>query len=154
MAAFTRLGSPAGISPAAPRSARRSMPEWRARGRLPLAAALTAVSSRAGQHGCGLRGVLPGPIQHFAHEYIGAPAPHHAVSSRVLAVASSRDAREPPAGHLYAAGEPRDGILGPASRHSWPRIAIADFRPIPPGKPRQLPPHPGRKREPEQQPER
>ena len=42
-AAFTRLASPPGTSSAALRSARRSLPERPARGRLPLAVALVAV---------------------------------------------------------------------------------------------------------------
>jgi hypothetical protein len=98
LAAFARLGSPAGISHAVPRSARRSMPERRARGRLPLAAALTAVTAGLGSTAAAYAGVLPGPIQDFAHVYIGAPASHHDASRQVPAVASSpTDARPEPA---------------------------------------------------------
>ena len=89
LAAFTRLGSPVGISPAIPRSARRSMPERRVRGRLPLAAALTAVTAGLGSTAAAYAGVLPGPIQDFAHAYMGAPASHHDASGHVPAVASS-----------------------------------------------------------------
>jgi hypothetical protein len=95
LAAFTRLGFPAGISPAAPRSARRSVPEWRARGRLPLAAALTAVAVGLGSTAAAYAGVLPDPIQHFAHEVIGAPAPHHDFSGPAPAVASSPTHTQP-----------------------------------------------------------
>src|SRR5262249_20547343 len=75
-AAFTRLASPAGTSPAARRSARRSRSERPARGRLPLAAALAAVAAGLGSTAAAYAGVLPSSIQHFAHVAIGAPAPY------------------------------------------------------------------------------
>jgi hypothetical protein len=134
MAAFTRLGSPAGISPAAPRSARRSMPEWRARGRLPLAAALTAVAAGLGSTAAAYAGVLPDPIQHFAHEYIGAPAPHHAVSSHALAVASSATpANRPPATSTPPESH-ETASSGPHRGHSWHPDRHHGFPAYPPGK--------------------
>jgi hypothetical protein len=122
LAAFTRLGFPAGISPAAPRSARRSVPEWRARGRLPLAAALTAVAVGLGSTAAAYAGVLPDPIQHFAHEIIGAPAPHHDLSGLAPAGASSPahtrrgPADSAPASHQATSSAPHPGH-GPRDRH-------------------------------------
>jgi hypothetical protein len=121
LAAFTRFGSPAGISPAAPRSARRSMPEWRARGRLSLAAALTAVAAGLSGTAAAYAGVLPDPIQHFAHEIIGAPSPQHEFTGHVPAVASSpTHAPSPPA--AFAAPESQDAVSSaPGHGHSSPR---------------------------------
>src|SRR5215472_15533709 len=74
-AAFTRLTSRAGISHAALRSARRPLSERPVRGRLPLAAALAAAAAGLGSTAAAYAGVLPSPIQHFAHVAFGAPAP-------------------------------------------------------------------------------
>jgi hypothetical protein len=122
LAAFTRLGLPAGVSPAAPRSARRSVPEWRARGRLPLGAALTAVAVGLGSTAAAYAGVLPDPIQHFAHEIIGAPAPHHDLSGHGPAVVSSPThtqrgpAGSAPASHQATSSIPHPGH-GSRDRH-------------------------------------
>jgi hypothetical protein len=122
LAAFTRLGFPVGVSPAAPRSARRSVPEWRARGRLPLAAALTAVAVGLGSTAAAYAGVLPDPIQHFAHEIIGAPAPHHDLSGPAPAGAGSptHTRRGPdgsaPASHQATSSTPHPGH-GSRDRH-------------------------------------
>ena len=89
LAAFTRLASQAGTSPAAPWSARRWLPVRSARGRLPLAAVATAVAAGLGSTAAAYAGVLPSPIQHFAHVMIGAPAPLRDFSQHVPAVASS-----------------------------------------------------------------
>jgi len=94
-AAFTRLVSPPGISPAALRSARRSLSERPARGRLPLAAALAVAAAGLGSTAAAFAGVLPSPIQSFAHETIGAPPPPHGVSPRPLTLASSPMPRHP-----------------------------------------------------------
>ena len=75
-AAFTQLVSPPGTSPAALRSARRSLPERPARGRLPLAVALVAAAAGLGSTAAAYAAVLPSPIQHFAHVVFGAPPPH------------------------------------------------------------------------------
>ena len=75
LAAFTRLTSPPGTSPAALRSARRSLSERPARGRLPLAVALAAAAAGLGSTAAAYVGVLPSPIQHFAYVTFGAPAP-------------------------------------------------------------------------------
>jgi hypothetical protein len=74
-AAFSRLASPAGVSYAAPRSARHRLTERPARGRLPLAAALAMAAAGLGSATAAYAGVLPSPIQHFAHVVIGAPPP-------------------------------------------------------------------------------
>jgi hypothetical protein len=121
LAAFTRLGSPAGISPAAPRSARRSMPEWRARGRLPLAAAVTAVAAGLGGTAAAYAGVLPDPIQHVAYEIIGAPSPHHEFSGHVSALASS-PTHAPRRPATFAAPESQEAVSSvPGHGHSSPR---------------------------------
>jgi hypothetical protein len=124
LAAFARLGAPAGVSPAGPRSARRQVPGRRARGRLPLAAALTAVAAGLGSTAAAYAGVLPGPIQHFAHEVIGAPAPHHDVSWPAPAAASSPahqprqpSASAPPGSHGAAPFVPPRGQDGSRDRH-------------------------------------
>jgi hypothetical protein len=94
-AAFTRLASRPGTSHAALRSARRSLSERPARGRLPLAAALAVAAAGLGSTAAAFVGVLPSPIQHLAHETIGAPPPPHGASPRPLTVASSPMPRHP-----------------------------------------------------------
>jgi hypothetical protein len=89
-AAFTRLASPPGTSPAALRSARRSLPERPARGRLPLAAALAvAAAAGLGSTAAAYADVLPSPIQHFAHVAFGAPPPPHDLALHAPAATSS-----------------------------------------------------------------
>ena len=73
LAAFARHVSPAGISPAASRPARRWLSGRPARARLPLAAALVTAAAGLGGITAAYAGVLPGPIQHFAHDSFGAP---------------------------------------------------------------------------------
>jgi len=87
-AAFTRLTSPQGTSHAALRSARRSLSDRPARGRLPLAA-LAVVAAGLGSAAAAYVGVLPSPIQHFAHVTIGAPTPPLDLTPRALAVTGS-----------------------------------------------------------------
>jgi len=94
-AAFTRLASRPGTSHAALRSARRSLSERPARGRLPVAAALAVAAAGLGSTAAAFAGVLPSSIQHFAHETIGAPPPPHVASPRPLTVASSPMPRHP-----------------------------------------------------------
>ena len=90
LAAFARHVSPAGISPAASRPARRWLPGRPARGRLPLAAALVAAAIGLGSITAAYAGVLPGPIQHFANDTFGAPNPSHDKSQRPSAVTTPR----------------------------------------------------------------
>jgi hypothetical protein len=72
--AFTHYPSPADASPAARRSGRRH--PWTPRG-AKLAAALIAAA--VGLSGAtAYAGVLPGPVQDFAHHMIGAPPAHRA----------------------------------------------------------------------------
>jgi hypothetical protein len=94
-AAFTRLASRPGTSHAALRSARRSLSERPARGRLPLAAALAVAAAGLGSIAAAFAGVLPSPIQHFAYETIGAPPPPHGSSPRPLTAASTPMPRHP-----------------------------------------------------------
>ncbi len=89
LAAFTRLTSPPGTSPAALRSARRSLSERPARGRLPVAVALAAAAAGLGSTAAAYAGVLPSPIQHFAHAALGAPAPPRDVTLHAPAVTTS-----------------------------------------------------------------
>ncbi len=77
LAAFARLASPANVSPAASRPARRRLTRRPARARLPLAAALVTAAAGLGSMTAAYVGVLPTPIQHFAHVAMGAPAPDH-----------------------------------------------------------------------------
>jgi hypothetical protein len=77
LAAFTRLASPAGISPAARRPARHRLSRRPARGRLALAAALVAAAAGLGGATAAYNDMLPGPIQQMAHVTVGAPAPRH-----------------------------------------------------------------------------
>jgi hypothetical protein len=106
-AAFARLASRPGTSHAALRSARRSLSERPARGRLPLAAALAVAAAGLGSTAAAYAGVLPSPIQHFAHLTIGAPPPPRDVSPRTLAVTSSPMPRHT-----------RPSTTGQGSRHS------------------------------------
>jgi hypothetical protein len=94
-AAFTRLASRPGTSHAALRSARRSLSERPARGRLPQAAALAVAAAGLGSIAAAFAGVLPSPIQHFAHETIGAPPPPRGVSPHALTVTGSPMPRHP-----------------------------------------------------------
>lgn len=75
LAAFARLVSPASVSPAAMRPARRWLSGRPARARLPLAAALVTAAAGLGSITVAYVGVLPGPIQQMAHVTVGAPAP-------------------------------------------------------------------------------
>ena len=95
LAAFTRLASPPGTSPAALRSARRSLSERPARGRLPLAVALAAAAAGLGSTAAAYAGVLPSPIQHFAHVAFGAPVPPRDFTLHAPAVTSSPTHRHP-----------------------------------------------------------
>jgi hypothetical protein len=93
-AAFRRLPSPAGVSHAAPWSARHRLTAWPARGRLPLAAALAVAAAGLGSATAAYVGALPSPIQHFAHEVIGAPPPP-GISGQPLVVSSSPTTPDP-----------------------------------------------------------
>ena len=109
MAAFARRASPAGISPAVSRSARRRLSGWSARGRVPLAAAVTALTAGLGSTAAAYAGVLPTPIQQFAHETIAAPAPSGAHPSTTSAASP-----QPSAGRQSGAAErPRDNSAVP-----------------------------------------
>ena len=111
MAAFARRASPAGISPAVSRSARRRLSGWSARGRVPLAAAVTAVTAGLGSTAAAYAGVLPNPIQQFAHETIAAPAPYDASHPSTASAASP----QPSAGRQAGAAEHRrDHSAAPA----------------------------------------
>ncbi len=110
MAAFARRASPAGISPAVSRSARRRLSGWSARGRVPLAAAVTAVTAGLGSTAAAYAGVLPNPIQQFAHEIIAAPAPPGASHPSMASSASP----QPSAGRQAGAAEhPTDYSAAP-----------------------------------------
>lgn len=74
LAAFARQASPAGISPAAQRPARRRLSRRPARGTLPKTAALAVAAAGLGSIAAAYLGVLPGPIQQAAHVTVGAPA--------------------------------------------------------------------------------
>jgi len=107
LAAFTRIASPPGTSPAALRSARRSLSERPARGRLPLAVALAAAAAGLGSTAAAYAGVLPSPIQHFAHVAFGAPAPPRDFTLHSPAVTGS-----------HAHGQPEPSPSAPAKGQS------------------------------------
>jgi hypothetical protein len=88
LAAFSRLASPASISPAALRPARRWLSGRPARARLPLATALVAAAAGLGSISAAFVGVLPGPIQQMAHVTVGAPPPHSTKSQLLPTVIS------------------------------------------------------------------
>ena len=88
-AAFIQLRSPAGLSHAAPRSARHRLTARPARGRLPLAAALAVAVAGLGSATAAYAGALPSPIQHIAHEYIGAPPPQYDTSREMPVIGNS-----------------------------------------------------------------
>ena len=111
-AAFTRLASRPGTSHAALRSARRSLSERPARGRLPLAA-LAVAAAGLGSIAAAYIGVLPSSIQHLANVTIGAPPPPHYVAPTTLTVTSSPAPRHAVPGasgsarrHLAASADP------------------------------------------------
>ena len=86
-AAFTRLESQSDTMPAA----RRSLSKRPARGRLPLVAALAVAAAGLGSTAAAAYvGVLPSPIQHFAHVTFGVPAPPQDASSRTMTVTGYR----------------------------------------------------------------
>ena len=72
--AFTHYPSPADASPATRRSGRRH--PWTSRGAKLAAALITAAVGLGGA--TAYAGVLPGPVQDFAHHMIGAPPAHRA----------------------------------------------------------------------------
>jgi hypothetical protein len=82
LAAFARLVSPASVSPAAMRPARRWLSGRPARARLPMAAALVTTVAGLASITAAYVGVLPGPIQQVAHVTVGAPAPPRDQSQR------------------------------------------------------------------------
>ncbi|MGH3399779.1 MAG: hypothetical protein ACRDPO_34360 [Streptosporangiaceae bacterium] len=77
--AFARTAAaPATYSPATRLSGRRARPRRFVRVRPRLAAVLAALAiSLGGTVAAAYAGVLPAPIQDFAHLTVGAPAPHH-----------------------------------------------------------------------------
>jgi hypothetical protein len=120
LAAFSRLASRPGISPAAPRSARRWLSGRPPRGRLPLAAALVVAAAGLGSTAAAYAGVLPGPIQHLAHAAIGVPdsprptpSPKHPAGPRRH---SAPRKTTPPVSR-----KPRSATFGPARGNSGSR---------------------------------
>ena len=130
LAAFVRLASPAGISPAARRPVRRHRRSRRpASSRAGLAAAMVAAAATLGVLAA-YAGVLPAPVQQFAHDAVAAPPPHRASqelspaarssltgAGAGLAGASSQPAPQPhqSAGPTARAGQPGPSAARPAS---------------------------------------
>jgi hypothetical protein len=75
---LARTAHPAGISPAAHRSARRRRSWTSVPGAVRLGGALIAAAVGLGGAAAAYAGALPGPIQDFAHHLIGAPPAHRA----------------------------------------------------------------------------
>jgi hypothetical protein len=102
-AAFIRLASPAGVSPAFSRSAAHHGPRRPASHRLPrqrparrragLAAALCAAAAVLVSTAAAYADVLPDPIQQVAHVTVGAPAPRHHGSHSPVRAGSRQDTR-------------------------------------------------------------
>jgi hypothetical protein len=113
-AAFTRLTSRVGTSHAALRSARRSLSERPARGRLPLAA-LAVAAAGLGSTVAAYADVLPSPIQHFAHVTFGAPAPPQDASPGTLTITGSLAPRHTTPGTSGSARRHSAASSGPAS---------------------------------------
>jgi len=141
-AAFRRLASPAGTSHAASRSARHRLTKRPARGRLPLAAALAVAAAGLGSATAAYLGALPSPIQHLAHEMIGAPPPLHSTSRQTLVVGSSptapasRTSAPAPRRTLRvsttpASPRPSDWHWGSRNPRYSPRSAVASCQPTP-----------------------
>jgi hypothetical protein len=128
LAAFSRLKSPAGISSAVSRPARRRLPGWRARGRVPLAAAVAAVTAGLGGTAAAYAGVLPSPIQHLAHVMtiwapLSPPDSQHASSLSRPGPQSGADHRPGAAGSrkhnsAFPAPVPSTGTVR-GQRHGW-----------------------------------
>jgi hypothetical protein len=116
LAAFTRLISRPGTSPAARRSARRWLSGRPPRGKLPLAAALVVAAIGLGSTAVAYAGALPGPIQHFAHTTMGAPDSRGSGPQHKHAAALPR----PSTGHLLpshsATPAPRPANSAPSHR--------------------------------------
>ncbi len=130
--AFARCPSPAGISPATRRSARRRplrLPVPRAG----LAAALVVAAAGLGGAAAAYAGVLPGPVQDVAHHMIGAPPAHRAdPHQQQPGSPSGGQLLHGRAGQEKAHATPGDGkgrrkpLPSPAKGHAKP--------PTPPGK--------------------
>src|SRR5215470_20124180 len=75
---LARTAHPAGISPAAHRSARRRRSWMSVPGAVRLGGALIVAAVGLGGAAAAYAGALPGPIQDLAHHLIGAPPAHSA----------------------------------------------------------------------------
>jgi hypothetical protein len=117
-AAFTRLASRPGISHAALRSARRSLSERPARGRLPLAA-LAVAAAGLGSTAAAYIGVLPSPIQHLANMTIGAPPPHASPSTLTVSTAPMHRGHRPGNTATGSAHPASSGPAGDTTRSAW-----------------------------------
>jgi hypothetical protein len=114
MAVFARRSSPPGISPAVSRSARRRLSGWSARGRAPLAAAVTVLTAGLGSTAAAYADVLPTPIQQFAHDTIAAPAPSGASHPSTASAASPQpSAGRQPGGAGRRQDHPAPSALAP-----------------------------------------
>jgi hypothetical protein len=105
--AFARCPSPAGVSPPARRSGRRR--SWPSRSPR-LAAALIAAAVGLGGTAAAYAGVLPGPVQDFAHHLIGAPPAHGADRPKLQS-------------HNPGRGQPGEGQPGGRKAHHTPGAA-------------------------------
>jgi hypothetical protein len=147
-AAFIRLASPVGVSPAASRPPahqgtrrpashrvpRRRAARRRAARRAGLAAALCAAAAVLASTAAAYAGVLPEPIQQMAHVTVGAPAPRHHGSSAQAGSGSRHDTRHAPGpasrpaprpGHVAAAGSAEHARVSPSAHQPSIRPWIA-----------------------------
>jgi hypothetical protein len=124
-AAFVRLASPAGISPAARRPVRHRRSRRQARSRAWLAAAVVTAAAGIGVLAA-YAGLLPTPVQQLAHVTVAAPAPHRAspppspAAGASLAAAGSHSSPTPPAPQPHDSAAPS----APASPPGTPTLGF------------------------------
>ena len=139
-AAFIRLASPVGVSPAASRppaqqGTRRPASHRVSRGRRArragrragLAAALCAAAAVLASTAAAYAGVLPEPIQQMAHAAVGAPAPRQHGSPAQAGAGSRHDTRHAPGPASHPA--PRPGQVAAAGSAEHARVPPPAHRP-------------------------
>jgi len=141
---LARTAHPAGISPAAHRSARRRRSWVSVPGAVRLGGALIAAAVGLGGAAAAYAGALPGPIQDFAHHLIGAPPAHRAAppSPRPGPGTSRPGARHGPhSGRAKGRGKRSTHAHGKAAGHTKAKSKPAAAK-TPPGQARHHPAHP------------
>jgi hypothetical protein len=141
---LARTADPAGISPAAHRSARRRRPWMFVPGAVRLGGALIVAAVGLGGAAAAYAGALPGPIQDLAHHLIGAPPAHSAspLSPRPVPGTSRPEARHGShPGRARGHGKRGTHPHGKAKGHAKPKSKPAPAK-TPPGQAKNHVPHP------------